>query len=116
MGSFMSQSASVDPKQEYNVVIINEPNTTLSVLNNYGSYNVKVVREANIEDAKQKIKNEELDLLIVFDEDFDDKISVYQIPNVSLFYNSISKNSTPFLTLYISSCLPSSIPYLPDKV
>lgn len=100
MGSFMTKTTTVDPNEEYTVVIINEPNTTASVLNNYSPYNVKVLKDINEEDAKQKIKSEELDLLIVFDEDFDTQISVYQTPNVSLFYNSVSKNSSEMYNFF----------------
>ena len=101
MGSFMKQTVTVNPNEEYSIVVVNKPKTsTNSVFSNYAPYNVKIIDNIEIEDAKLKIKNEELDLLIVFDKDFDEKISLYQKPNVSLFYNSISKNSSEMYNLF----------------
>ena len=74
MGSFMNESTKVDPNEKYSVAIINESTTISPVLSDLSPYNIEFSKDITSEEAKQLIKNEELDLLVVFDEDFDDKI------------------------------------------
>ena len=102
MGSFMNESTKVDPNEKYSVAIINESTTISPVLSDLSPYNIEFSKDITSEEAKQLIKNEELDLLVVFDEDFDDKILSSEKPNVSIFYNSISTKSVEMYNLFSS--------------
>lgn len=61
---------------------------------------VEVIDPAELESAKAAVTEQSLDLLMVFPEDFDQSVAAYEAssgqaaPNVELYYNSASTNSS----------------------
>lgn len=108
MGTAMKSFLSVDDTYVYTVEAVNMPQ---SVGNLFPSdeYKVTSVGSGDIEESKKKLANEEIDLCIVFPEDFDSIISNYlpngsneSVPNIEMYYNSTKISSTTAYDVFAS--------------
>lgn len=97
MGSAMGSNFGVDKDYTPTVQAVNLPTSMEALLPQTGFAIVPCTDEAG---AKEAVTAQELDLLAVFPADFDAKVAAYQTasgtaaPNVALYYNSASTNST----------------------
>lgn len=97
MGSAMGSNFGVDKDYTPTVQAVNLPTSMETLLPQTGFAIVPCTDEAG---AKEAVTAQELDLLAVFPADFDAKVAAYQTasgtaaPNVALYYNSASTNST----------------------
>ena len=97
MGSAMGSNFGVDKDYTPTVQAVNLPASMETLLPQTGFAIVPCTDEAG---AKEAVTAQELDLLAVFPADFDAKVAAYQTasgtaaPNVALYYNSASTNST----------------------
>lgn len=108
MGTAMKSFLSVDDTYVYNVEAVNMPQ---SVGNLFPSdeYKVTSVNSGDIEESKKKLANEEIDLCIVFPDDFDSIIANYlpngnseSVPNIEMYYNSTKISSTTAYDVFVS--------------
>lgn len=93
MGDFLTKSMEVDPNYPYSVYVSNMPDK-YNVLLESEEFNISTVeRDLTLDEAKNKIENKELQLAVVFDEDFENKVQQGLKPNVQIYYNSSSTES-----------------------
>ena len=94
MGNITSNFSQVDDDHQYQVATINEPtNDNYQKMFNDSGFKVTIVNDLTTEQAKEKVQNGELDLFIYYEENFLDKISNGELPNVQLYYSSNSNES-----------------------
>lgn len=99
MGSAMKSNFSTDEAYVPSVYVCELPQTVEPIFESLG---VEVIETTlgEVEDVKQKVAGQEADLLAVFPENFDAEVPVYDVasqtpaPNVEVYYNSVSSNST----------------------
>lgn len=97
MGSAMGSNFGVDEDYVPTVQAVDLPASMEALLSQTGFAVVVAADEAA---AKESVTAQELDLLMVFPKDFDETVAAYQAasgspaPNVELYYNSASTNST----------------------
>ena len=107
MGGVMKDMMKVDDSYTYSVYVANQP-ASLVVLNESEDYDIEVTEVANLDTDKDnllvKLKDKDIDLFIIYDEDFDTKYNTSNIPNIEIYYNSVSTPSQEIYTYY-SSCL-----------
>lgn len=70
-------------------------------------YKITLTEVENVKDSIEKIKNKEIDLVVLFDENFMEQIQAQNKPNVSIYYNSSSTESQTIYS-YISLILNST--------
>lgn len=90
MGSFISDAFTANNEHVYQVYTSNVPDEYKNV---FDGFEYEIIYNEDIKDdseAKQAIIDKQLDLVLVFEQDLD---STYNIPKVSLFYNSSSPES-----------------------
>ncbi len=99
MGSGMSEMYTTDDNYVFDVSVVNLPQS-LEFLNELDEISIHVVKESEVGSIKDAIEADEADLLMVFPEDFDAKMLVYDVttttepaPNVDIYYNSASTES-----------------------
>ena len=97
MGDGMMNSFTVDEDYKYSVYVCNEPDSLKEVLK---PLKAKEIDENKTEDIKNKITDKDSDLLLIFPEDFDEKVADYdsmtatsEAANVQVFYNSAKTES-----------------------
>ena len=106
MGSAMMDNFSADAASP-TVAVVNLPTSLSPVMEEI----VDLKTDLPADSAKDSIAAQELDALLIFPEDFDARVAVYEIgngaaPNVELYYNSTSPNSQAAYTLLTSlSCI-----------
>lgn len=104
MGNIMNNVINKE-ENNYSVYIKNEPEEFKIFLKNDNWKVTYIDEELTDEQAKEKIINKEIDLYIVYEENFySNVINNTSISNVDIFYNS-SKDSSVSLYNYYSSCL-----------
>lgn len=97
MGSAMGSNFGVDEDYMPTVQVVNLPASMGAILPQTGFHLVTATDEAG---AREAVTAQELDLLAVFPADFDATVAAYQAtsgapaPNVALYYNSASTNSS----------------------
>lgn len=97
MGSAMGSNFGVDENYTPTVQAVNLPSSMEALLPQTG---FAVITGTDVSAAKESVTAQELDLLMVFPNGFDEAVAAYQIssggtaPNVELYYNSASTNST----------------------
>ncbi len=100
MGGAMSEAFMPDDDYLPVVYVQNMPDSLNGPLKQSGLFDISDAEKNKINDYKDDIKNEALDLLIVFPKDFDKKVGAYDIssgiaaPNIEVYYNSSSVNSS----------------------
>lgn len=105
MGSFMGDAFTPSEEYTYNVIIEDMPNEYKAILDN-SEYEINYVESnSNIESIKQEIADKNIDLYITFEDDFSDKLASGATPNVSIYYNSSSPESTEIYTYTYTSLL-----------
>ena len=97
MGTAMGDMFSVDEDYTPTVQAVNLPDSIKALLN---QAELAVTTGADDEAARAAVTNQELDLLAVFPEGFDEAVAAYEAssgvpaPAVEIYYNSASTNST----------------------
>ena len=93
MGSFISSSFTADDEYDYIVYTENMPEEYNSIFDD-SSYNITYVTEDfESEVIKEKVKENEYDLYIKFEEGFTEKINQGIVPQIEIYYNSSSPES-----------------------
>ena len=116
MGDTLMTRFTPNNDYEYRVVVFNEPESMTNVIN-ADEYKVKLVDEySTVELAKTALSENKIDILIVFDENFDENYGSEQpenIPNVSIYYNSSSTESSLIYSYFTSvfSTLSANVSY-----
>ena len=92
MGNTMSGIIKESNDKNYNTYIVNLPVTIEAVLEDKG-FDVTEISLSETEGVKDKIRDKDADLLVVFPEGFDESVASFgesgrEIPNVEIYYNS----------------------------
>ena len=99
MGSAMSSNLGADEDYKPKIVAVNLPDSVGMMLQEL-DVDLISAPEDSVEDVKKQITDEEKDLLVIFPEGFDEKVTAYDpsngepAPNVDIYYNSTSTNSS----------------------
>ena len=105
MGGFMGDAFTPSEEYTYNVIVEDMPSEYKAILDN-SEYEINYVESSgNIEEIKQDIADKNIDLYINFEEEFNDKLASGLTPNVSIYYNSSSPESTEIYTYTYSTLL-----------
>ena len=97
MGSAMGSMFGVEEDYVPTIQAVNLPASMEALL---PETDVAVIAGTDDENARMAVTNQEIDLLMVFSEDFDAAVAAYDIasgmpaPQVEIYYNSASTNST----------------------
>lgn len=100
MGGAMGDAFMPDDDYTPSVCVENMPESLNALFTQSGLFSLSDAESGKISKYKESIKNEELDLLIVFPENFDKKVNDYDIssgtaaPNIEMYYNSSAVNSS----------------------
>ncbi|MBQ8425882.1 MAG: ABC transporter permease [Clostridia bacterium] len=109
MGSFLSSSFESNSDYNYTVYIYNEP-SSLKSLSETDKYKITTKNsQLSTDEAKNLIKEKQIDLLIIYDENFDEKVLSENKPNVEIFFNSTSVESNTIYNYYITTLSSMSI-------
>ncbi len=98
LGSAMNDRDKIDSNYQYLIYGENVPNV-ISELVNSCNLDFQICYEDDTENLKNELTNKEIDLLMIFPENFDDEIEEYNVtsqmpaPDVKLFYNSSKTES-----------------------
>ena len=100
MGSSMSEVYTTDEDYVCDINVVNMPES-MAFLEEVEGLDVTEIKETNMDEVKDAIKEDEADLLVVFPENFDIEIMNYDVmtatvaaPNVEIYYNSASVESS----------------------
>ena len=94
LGSFIGDALQVEEDYTYNVYVENLPDEYSNVFESE-DYDIKLVEEEyTIEEVKSEITNKNIDLLVVFDDNFTSSVQQGLQPNISIFYNATSTESS----------------------
>ena len=105
MGGFMGDAFTPSQDHTYNVIVENMPDEYKVILDN-SEYTINYVdSNDNIDDIKNEISNKNVDLYINFEDEFNDKLANGLTPNVSIYYNSSSPESTEIYSYTYTSLL-----------
>lgn len=101
MGDVMVNNFTPKENYGYKIVVLNEPDS-FSTVHATEDYNVEILdEEITIDEAKTKLSKNEIEMVIVYEENFENKLLEENKPNVSLYYNSTSEESTEIFTYYL---------------
>lgn len=113
MGSVLSETVTVPEDYTYKVSIVNQP-SELDAFNQNPAYPVELTVVDGtlwIDEVKLAITEKKVDLLIVYEADFYTKMLAYSIdsglpaPQVEIFYNASSNESSSIYSYYTSMLL-----------
>lgn len=107
MGS--SMGAMMDDKMsEFRAAAVNAPAAVVDFLTE-NNFEIETVSANDADDVKQRVKDEELALYIVFPEDFESALAEFDpsdaaraVPNVEIYYNSANINSAQGYSIVLS--------------
>lgn len=109
MGDGMSQMYETEDGYVYEVNMVNMP-SSLVALKDAENLSIKDATSDQMDAIKEQITEGETDLLVVFPEKFDETIVVYdpmtateEAPNVEIYYNSASTESTDAYRLMVTA-------------
>ena len=111
MGNAMSSNLGTDEDHKSKIVIVNSP-ASIETLLSYAPVELTEISADKIDGIKEQIANEEKDILVIFPENFDENVDAYNpasglpAPNVEIYYNSASTNSSNafgFMTSLLSA-------------
>lgn len=112
MGSVFTKTTSVDNDYEYKVYIFNQ-STVFEPLNHSDDYKVEITSDfENLEEAKKMLEQKEIDLIVFYEEGFDEKLSQAsqeQKPQVFIYYNSTSTTSSTIYSYYLTNLSGNSV-------
>ncbi|MDE7221214.1 MAG: ABC transporter permease [Oscillospiraceae bacterium] len=117
MGSAMGSAFGVDEDYTPTIQAVNLPASMEALLPQTG---FAIITGTDVEAAQKAVTGQELDLLLVFPEGFDAAVAVYEAssgvpaPNVEIYYNSASTNSS-FAYQGVSSLLEAYEAQLVNK-
>ena len=102
MGSFLGDMLNTE-NTNYVVMVYNQP-TSLEQINTQEGLSITIEdgKDVDIESAIEKLKNEEIHLIIKYDENFDSKLLEEPKPSVEIHYLSSSINSSTIMSYYSS--------------
>lgn len=98
MGNFISDSMTVNKDYNYIVYVENQAKE-FEALNTVNEFKIQIKDDftETKEEVKEKIKNQEIDLYLIYDENFSSKLGSGEKPYVEMYYNSAS---VPSQTIY----------------
>ncbi len=107
MGSVMNE----EPKYEYNVLVSGE-SAVFEEAKNKGAFTkeggkITVAEAGDLEAAKNKVKEGEATALVVFEENFDEKVASYEVapeaiaPRLEIYYRSGDTESAAFYSTFV---------------
>ncbi len=111
MGNALTSNLGTDEDYKSQIVIVNTPASVDAMLSQAPVVLTKISAD-KIDGIKEQIANEEKDILVIFPESFDEKVMAYTpasgepAPNVEIYYNSASTNSSNafgFMTSLLSA-------------
>lgn len=109
MGGVMKDMMSVDSDYAYSVYVYNAP-SEFNVFNNSEDYNIQVTtvndKTSEHEHIINEVKEQNIDLYIVYEDSFETKLGTSNLPSVEMYYNSVSTTSQEIYTYYYT-CLYS---------
>lgn len=112
MGSVFTKTTSVDNDYEYKVYIFNQ-STVFEPLNHSDDYKVEITSDfENLEEAKKMLEQKKVDLIVFYEEGFDEKLSQAsqeQKPQVFIYYNSTSTTSSTIYSYYLTNLSENSV-------
>lgn len=100
MGSALDNFSQVEDDYKASVHVVNLPDSIGGMLASSDVMEVEEITADKIEADKTLLQQEELDLLVVFPENFDTQVAAYETasgevaPNVEMYYNSVSTESS----------------------
>lgn len=112
MGQGMMDSFTTDDDYHYEISVVNASEQMKPVLTQL-SADFTYLTEADIEGVKEQIADKETDLLMVYPEDFDEQVAVYdsqnvtaeyKAPEIEIYYNSTRTESAEAYQMVLSSC------------
>jgi len=105
MGNMSSELTGVDEDHEYQVYTMNQP-AELQTFNDSDLYDIVIINdEVDKETILKQLQEKEIDLYIVYESDFYQKMQSYEIsdgiaPKVEMYYNSTSNESSTIHQYY----------------
>ena len=94
MGGALSDAFTPDEEYVPKISAVALP-TSIGAICEAGGIEIETIDENGVESYKQAISDDESDLLLIFPENFDDSVAQgTAIPNIEIYYNSSSTNST----------------------
>lgn len=107
LGFAMKDTDKTDNNYQYLIYGANVPKTISSLINSCG-LDLQICLNENIENLKNELTNKEIDLLMIFPENFEYEIEKYNAtsqmpaPNVELFYNSSKTESYEIYNMIVN--------------
>lgn len=101
MGNVIGKMTSVNQDYEYKVVVLNEPVELKDVISlSLKELEVKInyLDDTNIDEIKNNITNEDVDLLVIYPTDF--SLNSNNVSNIEIYYNSVKKESSAIYAIY----------------
>lgn len=93
MGGIMADTLMPDENYIPKIAVVDMPDS-LSQMFTAEIAEITAITADEIENAKDQVKKEELDLLAVFPTGFENSIMAGEIPNVEIYYNTAAANSS----------------------
>lgn len=99
MGNALSEQFSVDTDYHFSCYVSNLPNSIEEPLENANFEVIALTTDKDLEDAKDKLSNQKLDILVCFPDNFEEDVKLYNIetgkkaPDISVYYNSSNTTS-----------------------
>lgn len=101
MGNVIGKMTSVNQDYEYKVVVLNEPvelKDVISVSLKELEVKINYLDDTNIDEIKNNITNEDVDLLVIYPTDF--SLNSNNVSNIEIYYNSVKKESSVIYAIY----------------
>ena len=109
IGSFISEGLNVDKEYTYNVYVENIPEEYKVILDE-SEYKINYIDEdKTIDEIRADISEKEADLYLGFEEDFNNKLENNLLPNVTIYYNSSSPESSELYNYLYTNLYGSSV-------
>ncbi len=90
MGDGMANMFEADESYKPQAAVYNLPDS-LDI--RFKTLYMDIVHDVSAEEAKQKIAGQELDLAVIFPENFDDAVALGEKPEIEVYYNSVNNES-----------------------
>lgn len=117
MGTTFEESFTADSEYQYQVYIVNNPsdetyNMYFEQMFEMAELDVVIegIEEDQLDEYKSKITNKEIDLIVYYEEDFLNKVYLYDsnnletsVPLVEVFFNSVEIESYTIYQFYVST-------------
>lgn len=108
LGDGMMQNFMADEGYVAKAYVQNMPAELADTLKGMSADWTEIRNDADVEQIKSEIENKETDILLVFPEDFMNKIATYDVttgenaPNVEIYYNSADNESADFRSILVA--------------